>query len=271
MLDLTVSSDYREIIRSTFKSLGLSSKSVAMAAVIHPAFFSRVMMGKASFSPSQMFLIGKALQLDGWRLEYFLLLGDLEFAANAKHKIYLKQKIEKIRQEQQALGSKLHIARAENLEESLRLAKYYSETITARIHMYLTIPRYRQNPDLICRSAGISKSKFHQEIAKLESLGIITTGNGNIDMNQDTLHLEMEHVLAPQNNINWRLDAIKAINERNPKSTGYHMSAAFTADAATMTKVRNRFKAFVVEVKDLVSGSSNPDEEEVWSMGFDLY
>ena len=270
MLDLTASSDYREIIRSTFKSLGLSFKSIATTAVIHPAFFSRVMMGKASFSPSQMFLIGKALQFDGWRLEYFLLLGDLEFAANEKHKSYLKQKIEKIRQEQQALGSKLHITRTEDLEESLRLATYYNEIITAKIHMYLTVPRYRQNPDLLCRAAGISKSKFHQEIAKLESLSIISTEDGKIKMNQDTLHLEMEHVLAPQNNINWRLDAIKVINDRNPKSTGYHMSAAFTADMDTIDKVRNRFKAFVVEVKDLVSTSSS-DEEEVWSMGFDLY
>src|SRR3712207_5257104 len=99
--------DYIPFIKDWCKLRSFSFRKLAEKSGINASFFSRVIVGKAHFSREQLFLIAETMELEGWRLEYFLLLGDFQSAAHYKLKTFAQRHLQRIRREQEKVAARL--------------------------------------------------------------------------------------------------------------------------------------------------------------------
>lgn len=256
-------------IKALIRVKKLNFRRVSELCQIHPSYFSRVLKGGASFSQMQIFKISEVLELDEESKEYLLLLWQKDISQNHKEKTYFQSKIEKIRTDKQKINKRIK-AKELNPEESKAQAElYYFEAITALIHMHLTIPEFKKNPELILTRLNITKEKMENELQKLEKIKIIQRRNLNITEVEDNLHLPAEAKISSLNHINWRLKSIQNIEARNIKKNDYHFSAAFSADEETKEKIKKILLDTIVQIGELVKDCEKP--KDVYHLGFDLF
>jgi uncharacterized protein (TIGR02147 family) len=261
--------NYRAIIKEFSKSKGISFRSLAESTYIHSSYFSRVMVGKADFSEEQLYLIGKCFNFKEWELEYFLLLGDYQRSGNVQHQIFLKNKISVIQKRKLKLVSELEGVHSKFTEQEV--SNYYAEAVTAKIHMYLTLGRYCDNPSLLCKKIYISEKKLKSQLTLLKDLKIIAIKGGKVQVLKTHVHLDESHPASPNNHINWRLEAINKISKKEIQPTDYHLSATFSTNEKTKTKVRDLFKDFVLKAQKEVSKSPPKESDKVYYLGLDLF
>lgn len=260
--------DYRDIVRRRSRASGISFKSLAGATHIHTSYFSRVMTGKAEFSEDQLYLIGKALQLREKELELFLLMGSAHRTGVANHRNFLQKRINQMRSEENKLTDRLKGVFTGLGEDTIGI--YYRNPVTAEVHMFLTIDRFRQNPRLIARQLGLSERRLESELIKLEALGLISRdGEDQITMNQRAIHLDESHPVSRENHRNWRHDAIQHLIREEPQPSDYHLSAVFSCDEETKIKIREHLQKSLAHIQELVSQSSA--NERIFHLGVDLY
>lgn len=259
--------DYRACIQWLCGHFQISYRSLATDTRIHASYFSRVMLGKADFSDEQLFLIAKSLKLESWQVEYLLLLGAHGRSGNKKHRDFLLEKIQHIQDERLKL-----IGRLKNVKPKLSehdVAQYYEEPITAKIHMALTVEKFRSAPHLLARKFHVSDAKLEKELRKLESLGVVKRKKDAIEVIQQAIHLDDSHPASTQNHINWRLESIQYLGRRQPRPEDYHLSVAFSSSEETKKKIKELIKKTVVEIQEYVS--QDKEEDDTYFIGFDLY
>lgn len=267
--NITEHIDYRNIIKERSKPKGLTFKSLAENCAIHTSYFSRVMMGKADFSDEQLYLIGKTLLLRDWEIDYFLLLGDFARSGNMKHKDFLLEKIEEMQKHKQKVGAQLQDTHTNFPENYIEL--YYEEALTAKIHMHLTIERFRKNPDLLTKKLGISKTKLDSELRKLKFLHLIKEANPGVELLKTHVHLDESHPASPNNHINWRLESIGHISKRACHPTDYHLSVAFGSNEKIKKELKELFKKYVIQAQKIVKENPATESEDIYFLNMDLY
>ena len=99
--------------------------------------------------------------------------------------------------------------------------------------MFLSVDKYRANPNLILKKLSINESKLNEEIRKLEGLKIIDCKNGLIENLKRFVHLDATHPVSVQNHINWRLESINHLTKRELNPSDFHLSASFNSDEKT--------------------------------------
>ncbi len=259
--------DYVEFIKDASNNLNITYKSLSSSTRIHTSYFSRVMQRKADFSIDQTFLIGSVLKLGEDEIEYLLLIHEYECSSLKEHKSYVHKKIKKIRNEKLKLLNKLTEETNELSKEDISI--YYQSSITAKIHMYLTIDKYRLSPNLILKKLLITEARLNQELNKLMTLNLIDYDKGIIILKSKSVHLDEANPNSVQNHINWRLESINHLGQRNSNPSDYHLSAVFSCDEESKIKIKDEFKKFIVKVQNTVQNSKQVDD--VYFIGLDLY
>lgn len=259
--------DYSSFIKNTSKGLGISYKSLATSARIHTSYFSRVMQGKADFSKEQLYLISKDFKLNQEEIDYLLLLGEHRSSSLESHKNFIFKKIQAIQTEKGKLLKKLTKETSEFTREDVSV--YYQESVTAKIHMLLTINKYKANPTLICKKLYLSEVKLNQELQKLKLLNIIKIEDSKITVLKNSVHLDESHSASQQNHINWRIETINHLIKRSGNPSDYHLSAMFSCDENGKNEIKNHFKKFIIEVQKIVQNSQ--ENEDAYFIGLDLY
>lgn len=259
--------EYTQIIEELSKIRRISYRTLAQSSGIHTSYFSRVQMGHANFSSEQLYSLAMIFELKPEETEYLLLLGEYQRSGQAKHKLYLKKKIDQLRNEKLKLKEKLnHIPIVESQIRNYQ--PYYLESITAKIHMHLCLPKYRENPQLLLKKLNISDQKLAKELDKLKSLQVIQIDRNKITLLKDSLHLDEADPISSINHMNWRLEAINKISKKDLRVSDYHFTVNFTANEETKIAIKQSFKDFLVGVQKLVGHSS---EEDVYTLTFDLF
>ena len=138
--------DYRLLIRTAATEKRESIRQLALQAKIHPSYMSRVMADNARLSGDQAFRLATCLQLSGDERELLLLLVAREAAGDQSYYTHVTAKIEAMRKEQTRLAAMLKRPNRDQAATEHDQIAYYQEVITAKIHMYLTMPRYRARP-----------------------------------------------------------------------------------------------------------------------------
>ena len=155
---------YRDVIKHQSVLHNITSKSISSAVQIHSSYFSRVMKGKADFSDDQLYKIAKVLKLKDVELDFFLSLGSLSRSSHFQYRRFCEEKVGRLRRTHLKVSGRLKRVDTDLSEKMV--ATYYEEAVTAKIHMYFTIEKYRVNPGLICRRLHLSEVKFQNEMIK---------------------------------------------------------------------------------------------------------
>ena len=227
---------YRNIIAKQIKSQSLSQRHLAQVTGIHTSYFSRVMQQGADFSEEQLYSISKQLGFSDTELEYMNLLLSHSRSGNRRHKKFLFDKIQKLRDENTKIVDELKEVHADLSEEDV--ATYYEEAITAKIHMLLTIGKFRYHRDLLEKELGISSRKLAIELQKLQRLKIIDVKEDRIEILKKSIHLDHSHPSSVKNHRNWRIETLHRLGAYEGRQSDYHLSAIFSCNEETKLKIR---------------------------------
>ncbi|WP_141730741.1 DUF4423 domain-containing protein [Oligoflexus tunisiensis] len=258
---------YREIIRAFVKSHDSSHRALATACQIHTSYFSRVMTGDAEFSAEQLFKICKAMELQEEDINFVLMLGELSRSSHHEHKQFLKQRIEAVQEEHLRLSQQLQGEMTRLGPEQIDL--YFSDIRLAKVHMLLTVPRFRAYPQQISRRLGLSEHELQKLLERLHQLGLIRFHGGAVHHVEQSIHLDEHHPLSLQNHKNWRIDALHHLTSSERQPHDYHFSATFTCDADTKGRIKEIFKSAIVQAQSLVAAC--PRVEQAYVLTLDLY
>lgn len=260
--------EYRPIVESAAKDRQITYRALALASRIHTSYFSRVMVGNANFSPSQLYLVGRELKFNEVEIQYLLLLLQLETSHDSAHQNFAREQAKQFREENSKLDRRL-TERPKKLSED-ELEIYYREALTARIHIHFTIEKYQQKPALLKTKLGLSDAKFNEELGKLSKLALIRVDEGGrVEPLVRTILLDEANPLSPVNHTNWRLEAIHNLQSRAVVPGDYHFSAVFSANETAKIKIKELFKQFILDARKVTSES--PPSDQVYHIAFDLY
>ena len=260
--------DYRDVIKERARLLKLSFKKISDRAKIHTSYFSRVMNGQADFSEEQLYKLGLVLNLDFDSIDFFQLLGSLSRSGCFEHKAFVQQKINELRLKHSNLHQELSDVHTNLNEEEIQT--YYRDVINGMVHMYLTIPKFRHNPQEIATVLGISQTKLENTLKTLGSLGIVTKDDSNnLTVTKKSIHLDDKHPMSSTNHTNWRVHSLSNLTKRDPDPSDYHLSACFSANPTTKIKIVNILKNAIVESQSLVN--DNTQTSNVYFLGIDVY
>lgn len=260
--------NYREIIKIKLLEGRTSAFEASSQIGIHSSYFSRVMKGDADFSAEQLYVLAKLFSMSDDELEYFLLLGEQSRSGLNAHQLFVKEKISAIRKQKLKLKENLQGTEAVRTEQ-LNYASYYYESMTAKLHMLLCLPEYRDNFPKICDRLGITKSKLDDELKKLSALALISWQNGKVNLLKDSIHLDEDDPISAVNHANWRLEAIQKLSRHQSKPNDYHCTVNFTSNEETKVALRDAFKEFLIQAEKIVMKSSS--EKQIYTLCFDIF
>lgn len=291
--------DYRNALRAEVRRTSRTFMDLARSTGIHTSYFSRVMKEKAHFSADQVYAILQTLGTPEEEAEYVLLLREHDCAINASRRETLARRIRAIQEERRSLRSRLDMPSAfvnetthpSPDEPSLALERkgahaspppkagvltpapglaesYYFDTITAKVHVALSIPAYRDNRFLLAERLRISQRGLQEALERLERLGLVRLHPDRIELLREDVHLDDAHPLSPHNHVLWRLEAIERLRGGRARK-GYSFSVCFTADDKALLEIRERFKEFVLEIKELVDARGPGDSLQ--ALTFDIF
>jgi hypothetical protein len=281
--------DYRCAIRAEARRKGRTFMDLARSTGIHTSYFSRVMKEKAHFSADQVYSILDAMGLDEEESEYVMMLREFDSSSSASRKSVLQKKIEDMQTERRSLANRLALPGLEgdtpepstpkaapmerigatSANQALSSEDYYFTTLPAKVHVALTIPPLRADRFLLAERLKISQRTLQECLEKLERLGLISNDAEGIRILKDDVHLNEDNPISNHNHIQWRLEALEKLRQPNKARRGTSFSVCFSSDPKTLEAIRECFKEFVVQVKDIVDKGGTG--EAAYGLNFDLF
>jgi transcriptional regulator with XRE-family HTH domain len=245
-----------DALKLQIKLKGLNLRRVCLSCDINASYFSRVLKDDANLSSSQLFRILKFLNVDSDEFDYVFLLWHLSQAQEKSERDHFLKKVRDIQNEKTKVSARIEskvMKSAEQVQKDIQ--SYYSEVVTALIHMLLTMDKYSKQPHLIAGVLGISERKLNLELLKLTQLNLVEQRKDSMRVNDESIHLPAESPLSYQNHINWRVEAIKDLTLQDSKFSDYHFSGAFTCDEDTKNKIKKLLKEVIVDSQKIVRDS----------------
>jgi transcriptional regulator with XRE-family HTH domain len=260
---------YRDLIRNLLKASPLTAQAVSERLGLHGSYFSRVLKGGANFSNEQLFGIGKLFALDDPEIDYLLLLGEYDRSGSHAHRQFVRRRIDDLREEKLKLSENLENVEVVGSVSHQDHAPYYFESVTAKIHMFLCIDKFRLHSLKISDKIGITPAKLQEELRKLAQLRLISLNGEKITVLRSSILLDENDPISPVNHGNWRLEAIQKLSRRLFDKGDYHCTVNFTADQDTAAEIRDAFKEFMVQAQRILQRTKN--ETDVFTICFDLF
>jgi uncharacterized protein (TIGR02147 family) len=265
--------DYRETIAKLIdQRKRVDSKKnhtrIAEALRIQKTYVSRVMRKQAHFHADQLFSVCEFLKLSEDETAYLLLLLEYERASSPGRKKMILGQIHRLQTDRKKFEKSRH-AKMLDPAPGDPYADYYLEPRAPLIHMYMTIPEYRQNPPKIKADLGVSERQFKKVLALLERLDIIRWNPTKkyYDLLIDHLHLRETSPLSFPSEQLTRMMSIEHM-KRLSEDQRFCFSLTFSADAKTRAFVHEEFLKFLRRSEAVIQEAP---AEAVYHLAFDLF
>lgn len=261
--------DYRDFVlawANARKADGYRYADLAKSLRIQPTYLSRVSQKDAHLSSDQLYLFSGTAGLSEKELDFLNLSLEYLRASLPERRQSLYKRMQKLQKAR--LDPKDILQAQTEAGETTRLQEYFLEPLAPLIHVFLSVPRYKKNPDKIRRALGISIHRFSAILQHLERLGMIGLNKrGTYQLLRDHLHLERGSILHE----NYQLMSRAASSEhckKIDKDNKFQFTVTFGADERTSLKIREEFNKFLKLAEELCRNTSS---EGVYQMNFDLF
>lgn len=265
--------DYREAISAllaNYKEAGkdVSSTGLADAIQVQKTYVSRVLKGNAHFNSDQLFGACQYLELTDSEWEYLFLLLEYDRSVHqARRKILLGQIHEK--QNEKKDVRKHYEAKFVEKGQEEPYFEYYLDPYLPLIHMFLTLPQYRQSPAMIGEKLSLPKAEMQLALAKLEKMNIIKKGKiaGAYELLVQHLFLPKDSPLyVPCELLSRQMTAQHL--RKLPPDKRVLVSLSFSADEKTRAIIHEEFLKFLRTADALIKDAR---EENIYHLSFDLF
>ena len=259
--------DYKAYLNKRLDELdegGRGSRArMSRAIACQTAYTAQVLRGVAHFNLEQGEAINDFLGHTEEQGHFFLLLIQFARAGMPKLKSRFQKQIESIVEGRQLLKNRLGVK--EHLAEHDQLI-YYSSWFYGALHALVSIPTY-QTPERIAERLQIGIKQAAEALEFLLKSGLIErTQKGTLQIGKGQIHLGADSPLIAKHHINWRLQAIRAV-ERNPKA-GLHYSSVVSISRKDEEHIRDTLTNFLQTIKPIIRESK---EEEACSLSIDFF
>ena len=267
MADLYDFTDYKSYLNEKLDNLdsgGRGSRARMSRSIgCQTAYTAQVLRGRAHFSLEQAEGINSFLGHTEEQGHYFLLLIQLAKAGVPKLKDRFQKQIELLQQDRTLLKNRLGV---DQKLAKLDQAIYYSSWVYGAIHALISVPGF-QSPEAIAKRLGIGVRKATEAVEFLLFAGLIERSkNGSLRIGNGQIHLAATSPLIAKHHLNWRLQAMQAI-EYDPQ-LGLHYSSVVSISRSDEKKIYEMLVATLKEIKATVKVSK---EEEVASLSIDFF
>ena len=263
---------YRDVISSYLllrkKQFGgrYTYEKMATACGVQKTYLSKVMHEGGDLNADQLYSALEYLKLTQDEIDFTLLLRERELTQNSNRKAKLQEGISLIQKNLLKTVNKLD---SKNLTaENDFLWEYYADIDRQLTHLFLTIPRFSQDPFLICECIGVDRRKLEADLLKLQEWRLVTYKNGKYIAAEPKLHLPEDSPAFTAFQILNRVKSIEKFRKAEAGATDdYNFSVFFSADSAFKNRFRKRLLALIKETQDLVIDSK---AQEVYQFNIDF-
>ncbi len=242
--------------------------SLAQCIPCQLSYLARILSGEADFSLEQAFSANRFFGHSKDESHYFLLLVQMERAGSAELKIYFRKQIDAL-QEEQLNRQRLNIQKQIKSSETLNLeqqTQYYSAWYYAAIHILCGIPAL-QNKEALSRALNLSLQKVSDVCDFLMSVGLIKSNTkGGLQPGRQTIHLERDSYLISKHHNNWRLQAMKALDNQHDENI--HYSVVFNISKADGKIIK---QSIVDYIENLMKNVWSSKDEEFFAFNLDFF
>lgn len=259
----------REIMKERQRQFGsrFTFEKMANACGIQKTYLSRVLNSTAHLSADQLFTACEFLKLNPEEIDFLILLREHENSQNPKRLGILKNQILNIRKKflrtESVLTGKTVDAQTQTQWE------YYTDVDIQLSHIFLTIPAYVKQPELIGKKLGLSGDRIQEILLKLKSWNLIEFKEDACIVREFSQHLpEDSPIFTPYGILN-RMKSIEKMRANDDKSkSDYFFSVTFSASEET----RLKFKKKILDlIKSFQSEVINSPSQEVYQFNLDLF
>lgn len=231
---------------------GRGSRSrLSKALGCQTAFVAQVLRGSAHFSLEQAEATNEFLGHYEEEGLFLLLLIQRERAGTPRLKQRFEKQIELMRQSRLILKNRLDVR--ESLSEQDQVI-YYSSWHYAAIHALVSIPG-RQSIESLARHLQLGLRTVSDSVQFLLSCGLVVRNEdqGGLRPGKARIHLGFDSPLISKHHINWKLQAIRAIE--NPSIENLHYSSVISLSEKDIIRARELLTSSIAKVKSIVKDS----------------
>lgn len=267
--------DYRHILRELLEKKKYLDKSFTFQAMaefmrVQKPYLSKVINNRADFSTDQLYMACEYLGLDKEEKHYLNLLLEYERSTFDVRRDELLQEIEAIqdskRDSKEVLGKNIRSMDADTFDSS-DYVEYYLDPIILVVHMFLTIPRFQKNHDLICDELQISNNHLKDILTKLVEMNLIEINNGKVKVLVGSMHLPRESkIVGAHHQLLRQLGLFK--KTRVPLERKKSFSVTFSSNEKSRKKMEIEFNNFLEKVREL---SMEGKKTDCYQLNFDLF
>lgn len=259
--------DYKKFLNAKLDDLdegGRGSRARMSRSIgCQTAYTAQVLRGSSHFSLEQAEAINDFLGHTEDQGLYFLLLVQVAKAGSPRLRQRFQKQIQEIHQNRQLLKNRLQVK--EHMAEHHQLI-YYSHWIYGAVHALVSIPGF-QTPERISERFGISIRQASETLQFLIEVGLLEqNGKNGIKIGKGQIHLGADSPLISKHHLNWRLQAMQAIEKEGQR--GLHYSSVVSISKKDEKVIREKIVEVLREIKDVIRESK---EEEVYSLNLDLF
>ena len=259
-------SDYKAYVSDWIASRangGRGEKAkIAERARCHPAYISQVLTGPSHFSLEQAESLNELLEHGEDASVFFLLLVELGRAGTKALRKHFERQIQKILNQRLQLKNRFTDKKSLTIEHQ---ATYYSHWAYCGVHMAVLNPA-TQTPGAIAKYFDLSLAKTVEILDFLTSVGLVKNELGLFTPGDMRIHLDHDSPMISKHHTNWRMQAIKALDQKSPQEL--HYSGVISLSYEDLPRVREELVKALEKIRALVKDSK---DETVYCYALDLF
>ncbi len=267
--------DYKSALRSVMaerrNQFGsrFTFERMAEACGVQKTYLSKVLNSSAHLNPDQLFSAGEYLKLNSSETDFLLLLRDNQIALNSKRASALKEKVQKIRNENLKTDSVIEVVPESSIES--RKWEYYTDVDLQLVHLFMTVASFAKDPPSICLKIGITEPRLESILLKLQNWRLIQFTEGSYQVKDPKLHLSEDSPVFLAFGILNRIKTLEKLRQLPPlkaDNNDYFFSVVFSAEAKFQTKLKRKFLEVLKETQaDVIHSKA----EQVYQLHIDFF
>ena len=265
-IDLYKYTDYKLYLKDKFYTFpshghGIQAK-VAEVCSCNPSYISQVLNGAPHLTLEQTVAISDWLGLNKLEGKFFLTLVQKAKAGSQALKKIFQEEAEELR------VSSLNIKKRVRSEADLSTdeqATYYSEWSYAAVHVALTVPSLRST-DAIADHFQFPLKKVNKILKFLTSVNLAKQEGDKFFPTKTQLHLASDSVMILRHHSNWRLKAVRSIEEQDGKDL--HYSTVVSLSRKDKEKLHGMLLKVIEDFQAVVKPSP---EEQLAALNLDFF
>jgi len=244
------------------KNVGRGSRSrLAEALKCQTSYIAQVLRGNAHLNPDQAEAANAFLGHTEGEGDYFQLLVQLARAATPVLRGRIERQMSALRTEHMVLQKRLGVGQPLSVDQQ---ARFYSAWYYSAIRAFISVPG-NESAVTLAQRLGLDAGKISAAVKFLLECGLLKEGKSGLEIGEQRTHLGSDSPLISKHHMNWRLQAMRAIE--NAKSENLHYSSVVSLSHQDAASLRERMVEFISDAKKVIQASP-AERVQVFSLDF---